>query len=480
MKKRVFFSLLTAISLLLSSSCGAIPKDESLLDPESPITISVWNYYNGSVKDKFDALVSEFNETVGTDYGIVVEAQSYGDVNELADAVYESARKEIGAMPMPDIFAAYPDNAFRINQVSELVTLTDYFSEEELGEIKKEFLNEGIFGDKQELKILPIAKSTEILYLNKNYWDSFSAETGATLDSLATWEGLVETAKRYYEHTGKAFFSIDANANYMLISAMQLGEEFYAYHGDAASLHFSQDTAYRIWQNYYVPYLKGYFAKSGRFSSDDAKTGLIAAYTGSTAGASYFPVEIAEADESVPVDVITLPYPYFKGAEPCAVQQGAGMCISKSDASHEYAASVFLKWFIDDPQNIEFAVSTAYMPVKTETLDTDLLLEEANRENISNIAVQESIKTTIDMIKTHQLYGNKPFKGSYKVRSILETSLFEQVKNDLDLLDGRTAKGENRSDVILELCSEKQFLNWYQAFTSEVQTKLDQSSEEFE
>lgn len=45
---------------------------------------------------------------------------------------------------------------------------------------------------------------------------------------------------------------------------MQLGQEIYEYNGDSASLSFSPDIAYHIWQNYYVPYLNGCLAKSGR------------------------------------------------------------------------------------------------------------------------------------------------------------------------------------------------------------------------
>lgn len=473
MKKRILtLILMSAIAILMLTSCNVLQKSKAPLDPQNPITITVWNYYNGSVKDKFDGLVAQFNETVGTEHGIVVEAQSYGDVNELANAVFESAGKEIGSLPMPDIFAAYPDNAFRIDQIAKLVPLTDYFTQEELSSIKEEFLSEGIFGEEQALKILPIAKSTENLFINKTYWDTFAAETGASLSSLETWEGLVETAKRYYEHTGRAFFNIDANANYTLVSAMQLGQELYLYDGDTAKLHFDEAIANRIWQNYYVPYLYGYFAKSGRFSSDDAKTGNVVAYTGSTAGASYFPTEVAKADRSIPVEVITLPYPYFEGAKPYAIQQGAGMCIVKSDTAHEYAASIFLKWFISLPQNIEFAVSTAYLPVKTEALDTQAILQEMNRASISNSAVKESIITTIKMLQTHTLYGNKPFHGSYNTRVILESNLFNRVKNDLEILNKRVSKGESREDVLLELCSKEQFLNWYHELNKEIQTAL--------
>lgn len=472
MKKRILLCTLLLLNLLMLASCSILPDNEKLLDPENPITVSVWNYYNGSVKDKFDLLVTEFNDTVGADMGIVVEAQSYGDVNELADAVFDSANKEIGAMPMPDIFAAYPDNAFRINKVSELINLKEYFSDDELGEIREEFLTEGMFDSQQSLKILPIAKSTENLYVNKTYWDEFSAATGARLEDLATWEGIAKTAEEYYKYSGKAFFGIDGNANYMLVSAMQLGEELFVVEGDTVRLNFSEDNAYRIWVNYYIPYINGYFAKTGRFSSDDARTGLVATYVGSTAGASYFPSEVAKGDVYVPVDVITLPYPYFNGSKAYAVQQGAGMCISKSDDAHEYAASVFLKWFIDLPQNTEFAVSTAYLPVKSQALNADSILAEMSSEDISNSAVKKSIVTTMDMLKTHSLYGNKPFKGSYEVRCIIETHLLDRVKSDLDILNQRVENGENRLDVIKELSSREQFYNWYQEFTAEIQSAL--------
>ena len=73
------------------------------------------------------------------------------------------------------------------------------------------------------MTIFPTAKSTQILVLNKTDWDVFAAETGASYGDLADMDGLVETAKRYYEWTdaktpdvpddGKALFGRDAMAN---------------------------------------------------------------------------------------------------------------------------------------------------------------------------------------------------------------------------------------------------------------------------
>ena len=78
------------------------------------------------------------------------------------------------------------------------------------------YIAEGDFAGNGEMKLFPVAKSTEVLVLNETDWNSFAQETGASKESLATMEGLVDTAKRYYEwsdgktpeiaNDGKAFF----------------------------------------------------------------------------------------------------------------------------------------------------------------------------------------------------------------------------------------------------------------------------------
>ena len=56
------------------------------------------------------------------------------------------------------------------------------------------------------LKILPVVRSTENLFLNKTDWDRFAGDTGVRLDRLSTWEGVAETAKAYYEWSGERHF----------------------------------------------------------------------------------------------------------------------------------------------------------------------------------------------------------------------------------------------------------------------------------
>ncbi|WNF38282.1 extracellular solute-binding protein [Bacillaceae bacterium IKA-2] len=472
------FKILTgliAIGFVLSG-CGLLGGEKSPLDPDSPVSVTLWHYYSGQTKEKFDELVSEFNDTTGMEKGIVIDAQSQGDVQQLQAAVFDAANKKIGAQPLPDIFAAYPDNAYRINQLAKLVEIESYFSEDELQAFRQDFLDEGRFGDENKLRIIPVAKSSENLFLNKTFWDDFASETGANLNDLSTWEAIVQTAESYFNWSGgKAFLGIGSNSNYMLLSAVQLGEEMYNYGGDTVKLNFSKEVAKKIWDNYYIPSIKGYFAKTGRFSSDDAKTGTIIAYTGSTAGASYFPKEVTLSQSEVfPIESLTLSYPNFEDGSPTAVQQGAGMSITKSEAAYEYAAAEFLKWFTNVEQNIRFAVSTAYFPVKKEALKEELILSIIKEgDTVSSDTVISSIITTLAMLDNYDLYGYKPFEGSVEMRKILEHHLSGKIEKDLERLSDQTISAEDKASKIVRLISDESFVDWYEDFMKEAKAYIE-------
>jgi len=303
-KRGVLLILLSAVAVVLFG-CGT---KQSVLDPENPVTITLWNYYNGQTKTQFDNLVNSFNETVGMNEGIVVDAYSQGDVQQLASAVYDAANGKIGVQKLPDIFAAYPENAFRVNEIVPLVNIEDYFSEDELQQYRAEFLNEGRFGPDHALYIFPIAKSSENLFLNKTFWNEFANETGYELNHLETWEGVLEVAEAYYRWSdaktiapgdGNAFMGIDSASNFMYVASAQLDNPIYTIENGLPTFNLNEETARQLWDTFYVPYYRGYFVKTGRFSSDDAKVGRTLAYIGSTAGAGYFPSDITMSENEV-------------------------------------------------------------------------------------------------------------------------------------------------------------------------------------
>ena len=120
------------------------------------------------------------------------------------------------------------------------------------------------------------------------------------------------------------------------------------------SLNFDKEVMRKLWDNYYVPYIKGYFSASGRFRSDDIKTGNIIGYVGSTSSATFFPTQVSLTDsESYDIALKVLPCPKFADGENYVVQQGAGLVVTKTEDDATVKACVeFLKWFTTPEHNI--------------------------------------------------------------------------------------------------------------------------------
>ena len=217
----------------------------------------------------------------------------------------------------------------------------------------------------------------------------------------------------------------------------------------------------KLWDNYYVPYINGYFGAFGKFRSDDAKTGDLIALVCSTTGATYFPSEVTINDtESYPIEGVVLENPCFEGAERYSIQQGAGMVVTKSDEKTEYAAAEFLKWFTDTQRNIDFSVTSGYLPVKNEANDTALV--EKTFENSAEIStsLEESVLVSIGQVQNDQLYTNKAFKNGFDARNILEYSLSDKAAADRESVLTAMAEGTSRSEAVAVYDNDENFSAW--------------------
>ena len=380
--KKIFkkgISLLCAAALVLGcAACsGGSPKQTAVTD------IAVWTYYNGDQMESFTKLVDEFNSTVGAEKGISVSTESLGSVNDLEASVMDAAEGKVGASELPNIFSAYADTAYAMDQMGMLVDLAPYLSDAERNTFVNGYLSEGDFNGSGEIKIFPVAKATELMFLNDTDWQVFADAAGASYDDLATLEGLVETAGKYYDWTdaqtdtpddGKALFGRDAMANYMLVGAQQLGDAIFEVQDGKMTVNFDHDVARKLWDNYYVPFVKGWFTASGRFRSDDVKTGNVLGYVGSCSSATFFPTQVT-TDDSVSHDISmkVLQSPKFADGEDVAVQQGAGMVVTAGTEEEINASVEFLKWFVQPENNIAFAVGSGYLPVTREANSMDTI-----------------------------------------------------------------------------------------------------------
>ena len=469
--KRICLVCLAAALLFVLPGCG----DKSPLDPQDPVSLTVWHYYNGSQQAAFDALVEEFNDTAGRERGIYVQSYSQGSVSDLESAVRDAISGKVGAEAMPDIFSSYADTAYEIEQAGALANLSGYLSQEELEQYVDSYIEEGRIAADGTLRIFPTAKSTEIMMLNKTDWEVFAADTGASLEDLRTIEGVAAVARTYYEWTdgltpdvpgdGKAFYGRDAVANYFIIGLQQLGVEIFQVEHGEMTLHAPKEELRRLWENYYVPMVKGYFGAYGAFRSDDVKTGDILAYTGSTSSAMYFPDQVELDAGSHPIDYIVMPAPVFEGGRAYAVQQGAGMVVSRSDERREYASVEFLKWFTQAEENLRFGCVSGYLPVLKEAGSTEKLDQVIADQGLSvSPKTYDCLTTIFEEREEMTLYTNKSFQNGSAARKVLEYHLADRAAEDRAGVLEAIALGKSLEEASAEYVSDGAFEDWYSAF----------------
>ena len=237
----------------------------------------------------------------------------------------------------------------------------------------------------------------------------------------------------------------------MLVGARQLGDTLFEVQDGKMTLNFDKDVARKLWDNYYVPFVKGWFAAIGRFRSDDIKVGNVLAYVGSSSSATFFPAQVMVNDtESYDIDMTVLPSPKFAGGEDVAVQQGAGMVVT-AGTEEEINASVgrFPAGNIPD---------SGYLPVTTaandmEAIKTSGLELSPKMERILSNAVQS--------VKNNTLYTPCAFAGGSKARKVLEYSLSDLASADRATVQERVAAGQPAADAEAEFLTDEYFDAWY-------------------
>lgn len=465
MKRRINILFFVGALIFVLTGCGADNENHGL-SVENPQKISVWNYYNGTQAVAFENMVNQFNAGIGKEKGIIVTAVCKGSVDELSNALFASIYKEVGAEELPNIIQCYKDTAITLDDMQLLVNLDTYVGEGEKALYVDSFIEQGLLGKEKEWKLFPIAKSTEVMVLNKQEWESFARDTGTSTEELRTWEGLAKAAEKYYNwSSGKAFFGRDSFATYLLTGSTELGHPICVEAEDGkVHIELDKETMRILWDNYYIPYIKGYYEHTGKFRTDDIKLGKIAAAVNSSTGCAYFPTEESfENQEPYPIDCMVLPIPYFKGTECYVSQQGADMAVLSGTESQEYASIVFLEWFTRPEQNIEFAVQTGYLPVAREACDASVLekrIKETNTD-LGNIDI-EVLKTALNELAENKVYETLEFEESFEVRGLLNRTMLEDATADCKSIEEKMASGLTREEAMQPYLGEERFEKWYQ------------------
>ena len=383
--------------ILVLSACTLVGCFDGKLDPKKPITLTMWHNYGGDMQQTMDLLIDEFNGTVGKEKGIVIDVTAISSSSELNKSLAMIVNGDPGAPAMPDIFTGYPKVAIQFQQKGMLANFDNYFTDKELAEYVDAFIEEGRIAD-GGLYVFPIAKSTEVLYVNQTLFDKFAAATGAKQEDLATFEGIARLSKQYYQWCGKQFYAADSWFNFAEVGMAQLGSSIFS--GEALSL--ENEKFDHIFGTVYTPAVEGGIAIYDGYSSDLSKTGDLVCSTGSSAGILFYGDTITYADGTVEnVEYSILPYPTFEGGAKTALQRGGGLMVGASTEEKEYAACVFIKWLTAAEQNMKFVNETGYLPVTKQAFETDM---PTHLDSIEDARIKKMLTSVLSMYESYTFF----------------------------------------------------------------------------
>ena len=443
--KRKILSIVCIVAAMLSVGCSNKNNE--------PVTVTLWHVYGAQTESPMNKMIDVFNNTVGKDKNIKVKVTSVSNNNTIHENVLASAFKDPGAPELPDMFVSYPKTILAMPDSDILVDYNDYFSEKEFDEYVPEFLEDGKIDNKQ--LIMPVAKSTEVLFLNKTAFDRFAEAVGADESDLHTWEGLFALAEKYYNWTddktpdieddGKAFFAHDFHFNYFQVGVESLGKSFF----ENNNISYNEEL-YNIWKPYARAALNGAVWLENGYATDPFQTGDAIVCAASSASILYFSDMVTYSDNtSEELRITALPIPVFENGENLVIQRGAGICTVKSTPEKEKACAEFLKWITEESNNVEFVVNTGYMPVKTKAFEKKLPEAIKEIEEEGYISLYEAYTKTE---KEFEFYTPPVFEKYLEIESEFE----EQIR--LCLMTQKAVLDKN------EDISEEQIKKAFNAF----------------
>lgn len=413
-------SLVAGVTTLAACSSGnkeQTPETSEIVTTiKSPVTIEFWHAMAGTNQEAVDALVEQFNSTIGAEKNITVKAVYQGQYTDLKTKT--TAALKSGSAP--SITQAYPDWVAEYLQSGSVVELDQFIFNEEVGikdfdDIIESYRAENSQYEGGKFYSLPFNKSTEVLYYNKTFFDQNN------LTVPTTWDEVEAVSAQIKELTGKTAFGVDAAANYFITMVQQFGGQYTNSNGDILFAEDGAKQAIEALELFKRNSDAGYWRLPGedKYLSGPFMSELLYMYIGSSAGYSH----ISTADFEVGI----APIPQISDETGAVIQQGTNVAVFNQNKSPEevYAAYEFAKYLASYEGNLAFSTTTSYLPIRESVIASDDYQKYVTESN-------DQTKVVGPEQAKYYFYDPSFFKdtySSYNVRTAVEKAVESVVLN---------------------------------------------------
>lgn len=355
MKKLI--TLVLAVMMALSFA-GCTPKPEP--EPEGPITVTFWHTLTDQHLEALNKVIDGFNNSQN-EVIVVAEQKPYADYDSnLAMALANGNG--------PDFVSRYATTAVEYLADDLIVDMTPYIVEA-YGSMEK--WRDAMIGETYNectqlggAYLFPISSSSQVYFYNKTLFDELG------LSAPKTWDELLENAKKCYEHTGKAGFSMDDELDDFQDIMTQKG--FTYIDMDKKEVAWPKEETTKLLQWYVDNCKAGYFQlkEANTYCSVPFANGDLPAYIGSSAGASYALMNGGKFEAGI------APIPQ-EGTHKYIPNWGGGYVIFKTTEAKQKAAFKFLNYYASAEVCAEWAKGFNTIPSYKAAYDTAVYKEYA-------------------------------------------------------------------------------------------------------
>ena len=401
----------------------------------SAVTITFYHTMGADLQNVLTTAIENFNKLYPN---ITVEHKTLGDYDQLRKQI----ATDLTVGGQPNVAYCYPDHVAGYNVAGAVLPLDQLinstyevtradgskeimgFTQDQVNSFIEGFYNEGRqFGD-GKMYTLPFAKSTEVLYYNKTYFDAKGLKVPTTWDEM---EALCRQIKAM--EPASTPLGYDSESNWFITMCEQYGSAYTSATGDHYL--FDNETNWSFVEKFASWYADGLVTTqellgaytSDLFKKDEGEAGKSYMSIGSSAGAYHQRPD--KVGGEYPFEVGIAPIPQVDTNNPKVISQGPSLCIfNKANEEEVIASWLFVKFLTTDIKfQAVFSMTTGYIPVvKSVQNNKNYKLFLSKADSGDNIQALSAIQCLAQM----DAYFTLPaFNGSSNARE--EVGLLMQV-----------------------------------------------------
>lgn len=444
MKKKLLTT--TMLSLLVLAGCGGSSNDDK--------KITFWHCIGHDKMRNLQTIIDKFNAEHKETDGYYIEAEKIaGAYDDLHDAV----KTKLQAGNVPSITMGYPDSFSEYigsngAAGSKILNLDSYISSDKdfkPSEFVTEYYNEGTNYQYEGTWSVPLYKSTEAMYVNKEMFegttfykehkDDTYGDYGAKIGDPSTWDWdtLIYVATQVQAEKGaKGDFhalGYDSDSNLFITQMSMRGIKYTTAEGTGAAHFQFYDPETQTPTTGLVDLAKELFdltqagtlatqGSYGSYSSDLFLSKKAMITIGSTGGSSYNDPK-GSTDANFTCELYAVPG-YHGKANAKYIMQGPSLCFFNLNKENKQKAAweFYSKYVSDATLNANLALENSYDPVKTASYTTDSYLKWTsygkNDDGTDNIEAQLQFRIPALTATLKDNYMTSPvFYGSSKART---------------------------------------------------------------